>query len=114
MSNKHITRKSLGETSGDRTDWERIKRLTDEEVHQAALADPDAPPTTEGDWEDAVVIRPRGPKPIASKNVEVKVRFRTLEEKQHLLEFIEERYPELSLNAFFKLAAREKIDRECS
>src|SRR5262245_32219595 len=33
----------------DRTDWKRVRAMTDEEVHAAALADPDAQPLTEAD-----------------------------------------------------------------
>src|SRR5580658_1048468 len=29
-----------------RTDWERVRTMTDEEVTEAALSDPDAPPAT--------------------------------------------------------------------
>jgi hypothetical protein len=29
------------------TDWEKIKSLTEQEIHEAALADPDAQPLTE-------------------------------------------------------------------
>lgn len=35
--------------SADKTDWNRLREMTDEEVHAAALADPDAQPT-EADW----------------------------------------------------------------
>ena len=31
----------------DKTDWRRLRGMTDEEVHAAALADPDAQPLTE-------------------------------------------------------------------
>ncbi len=31
----------------DRTDWDRVRAMTDEDVHAAALADPDAQPLTE-------------------------------------------------------------------
>jgi putative transcriptional regulator len=31
----------------DRTDWERVRKMTDEEVEAAALSDPDAQPLTE-------------------------------------------------------------------
>jgi hypothetical protein len=30
-----------------KTDWEKIDKMTDEELHQAALDDPDAQPLTE-------------------------------------------------------------------
>jgi putative transcriptional regulator len=39
-----------------RTDWERLKRMTDEEIEAAALADPDAQPMT--DQQLARVYRP--------------------------------------------------------
>ncbi len=31
----------------DKTDWERVDRMTDEEIEAAALSDPDAQPMTE-------------------------------------------------------------------
>lgn len=31
----------------DRTDWERLRRMTDDDVEAAALSDPDAQPMTE-------------------------------------------------------------------
>jgi putative transcriptional regulator len=33
----------------DRTDWERVDRMTDEEIEAAALADPDAQPLTDAE-----------------------------------------------------------------
>ena len=42
----------------DRTDWERVRNMTDEEVEAAALADPDAQPLT--DEELARAFRPGG------------------------------------------------------
>jgi putative transcriptional regulator len=40
-----------------RTDWERLDRMTDEEIEAAALSDPDAQPMT--DEELARMFRPR-------------------------------------------------------
>jgi putative transcriptional regulator len=34
----------------DKTDWNRLREMADEEVHAAALADPDAPPLTDADY----------------------------------------------------------------
>ena len=34
----------------DKTDWKRLRGMTEEEVHTAALADPDAQPLTESDF----------------------------------------------------------------
>ncbi len=33
----------------DKTDWQRLRDMSDEEVHAAALSDPDAQPLTEAD-----------------------------------------------------------------
>jgi len=40
-----------------RTDWERVRNMTDEEIEAAALSDPDAQPMT--DEELASMFRPR-------------------------------------------------------
>jgi putative transcriptional regulator len=40
----------------DRTDWDRLRRMTDEEVEAAALSDPDAQPMTEAQL--AATVRP--------------------------------------------------------
>lgn len=42
MSEKNIVVRKLGDTEGDRTDWERVDALTDEEIEQAVREDPDA------------------------------------------------------------------------
>ena len=42
----------------DKTDWARLRAITDEEVHAAAMADPDARPMTDAEW-DAVPKVPR-------------------------------------------------------
>ena len=41
------------------TDWERLRSMSDAEVHAAVEADPDAHPTDESFWKDAKVILPR-------------------------------------------------------
>jgi len=41
------------------TDWERLRRLSDAEVHTAVESDPDAHPTNEEFWKDAGVVLPR-------------------------------------------------------
>jgi uncharacterized protein (DUF4415 family) len=43
---------------GDRTDWERVRAMTDEEVEDAALSDPDAQPTDAEFWKDARLVIP--------------------------------------------------------
>lgn len=42
MSEKNIVVRKLGDTEDDRTDWERVDALTDEEIEQAVAEDPDA------------------------------------------------------------------------
>ena len=42
MSEKNIVVRELGDTEGDRTDWERVDALTDKEIEQAVAEDPDA------------------------------------------------------------------------
>lgn len=39
------------------TDWERVRAMTDEEVHAAALSDPDAQPSTEEELARGVLGR---------------------------------------------------------
>jgi uncharacterized protein (DUF4415 family) len=41
-----------------KTDWDRLRRMTDEDVERAALADPDAPPTDFDFWQDAAAATP--------------------------------------------------------
>jgi uncharacterized protein (DUF4415 family) len=42
------------------TDWKRLRKMADEEVHAAITADPDINPTNEVFWKDAVVVVPGG------------------------------------------------------
>ncbi len=42
-----------------KTDWRRLRSLTDEEIHAAIIDDPDATPTDEAFWQDARVVMPR-------------------------------------------------------
>ena len=46
------TREEL-DTLPDETDWEKVDAMTDEEVYQDALEDPDAQPTDEAFWATA-------------------------------------------------------------
>jgi len=56
---ERIVTKLLGEDSGlDRTDWARIRAMTDEEIERNAMDDPDNPLITDCDFENAVIIRP--------------------------------------------------------
>ena len=42
-----------------RTDWRRLRRLTDQEVHAAVVADPEITPTDEDFWKTARLVLPR-------------------------------------------------------
>ena len=42
-----------------KTDWERLRRMTDEEIERAARSDPDAPPTDFAYWQGATPVPPR-------------------------------------------------------
>ena len=42
-----------------KTDWRRLRSMTDEEIHAAIIDDPDAGPTDEAFWEDARVVSPQ-------------------------------------------------------
>jgi uncharacterized protein (DUF4415 family) len=41
-----------------KTDWARLRAMTDEEIEQNALSDPDALPMSKEEWENAVLIVP--------------------------------------------------------
>ncbi len=41
------------------TDWDRLSRLTDEDVHAALASDPDARPTDDAFWKGARVVMPK-------------------------------------------------------
>lgn len=51
MKEENILRYTLEELENipDETDWERVNKMTDEEVESAALSDPDAQPLTEAE-----------------------------------------------------------------
>jgi uncharacterized protein (DUF4415 family) len=49
------------------TDWEAIAALTDEEIHAAALTDPDNPPTTPAEWKQARRVRDISGKTLREK-----------------------------------------------
>jgi len=51
------TGKKLKASKG--TDWERLRHMSDAELHAAIVTDPDEHPTDEDFWKDAKVILPR-------------------------------------------------------
>ena len=42
-----------------KTDWRRLRSMTDEEIHAAIIEDPDAKATDKAFWKDARVVMPR-------------------------------------------------------
>ncbi len=47
---KRIVRRSRISAARDRTDWKRLKALTDREIQRAVAEDPDAAPLLDADW----------------------------------------------------------------
>jgi uncharacterized protein (DUF4415 family) len=45
-------------TAASRTDWDRVRTMTAEEIEAAAASDPDAPPLDETFWREARVVFP--------------------------------------------------------
>lgn len=62
-----------GDTSGKtskselRTDWRRLRGMTDEEVHAAVIADPEIRPTDEDFWKTARVVMPQSKKTVTMR-----------------------------------------------
>jgi uncharacterized protein (DUF4415 family) len=53
-----------------RTDWNRVRAMTDEEIEAAAASDPDAPPLDEAFWQEARVVFPG---PIRKKHTGLRI-----------------------------------------
>jgi uncharacterized protein (DUF4415 family) len=45
--------------AASRTDWDRVRAMSDDEAEAAAAGDPDAPPLDEAFWREARVVLPR-------------------------------------------------------
>lgn len=45
--------------SRPKTDWKRLRTMTDKEVHAAVVGDPDVRPTDESFWKNARVVMPK-------------------------------------------------------
>ena len=63
MNEKNIIKRSAKDLKRGRTDFERLRAMTDEEIEAAALADEDAVPI-DIDWSDAEFIIPPVKKPV--------------------------------------------------
>ena len=60
MSKENITRVTLEQAREmeDLTDWERVDNITEEEIEQNALNDPDNPPLTDEELEQFETVYP--------------------------------------------------------
>ena len=58
MPHDGITNTSSGKPSKRRTDWERVDRMTDEDIREAAARDPDAHLDDQAFWAQAEVLTP--------------------------------------------------------
>jgi uncharacterized protein (DUF4415 family) len=60
---------TIGKTSKAEpgTDWQRLRRMTDEEVHAAVLEDPEIKPTDEDFWKTARVVMPQPKKTVTMR-----------------------------------------------
>ena len=70
MSEERITRRSLDSPGTDRTNWEKVDSLTDEDIEAAVRDDPDAAPIlseeeTKEWFKTARVVLPPGKAPIS-------------------------------------------------
>ena len=62
MSAKTTTQARQGRAARDRTDWERVRNMTEEEIEAAAASDPDNPPLEEGFMREGRTVRPDSPR----------------------------------------------------
>ena len=72
MGGDRIVKCTLCDTHDDKADWERVKAMTEEQIDEAAHSDPDAQPTDEAFWEDAVLVMP-GPKQAVCLHIDREV-----------------------------------------
>jgi len=64
MSAKRTVRYSRDRLPKGKTNWARIRSVTDTEIDRPAVSDPEAPPTNREFWRDAHSLMP----PAASKS----------------------------------------------
>jgi uncharacterized protein (DUF4415 family) len=53
-----------------RTDWDRVRAMSDEEIEAAAASDPHAPPLDEAFWQEARVVFPQ---PVRKKHTGLRI-----------------------------------------
>jgi uncharacterized protein (DUF4415 family) len=62
VSARTTRRAQSNQPTHGRTDWERLRKMTEEEIEAAARSDPDNPPTDEEFWREARTIYPDSPR----------------------------------------------------
>jgi uncharacterized protein (DUF4415 family) len=62
MSAKTTTRQSKDTAVRDRTDWKRVRNMTEEEIEAGAASDPDNPPRDEGFMREGRTLRSNSPR----------------------------------------------------
>ncbi|WP_173979726.1 BrnA antitoxin family protein [Magnetospirillum sp. UT-4] len=66
MSEERIVRRTLDTLRPGKTDWERLDRMTDEDIERAVAEDPDAAPILDETWwADAQLVLPEPKAPIS-------------------------------------------------
>ena len=65
MSEERIIRRSSSDLRTGKTDWARLKALTEEEIDEAARSDPDAQPTDDEFWKGAALVMPETKQPVS-------------------------------------------------
>ena len=112
MSEKDIVRMSAEEArrrreAGEsRTDYERLRNLTDEEIEQAVRDDPDAPPLLDEDWFEKAEFVPGGVGQTESHE-----RARVLGDLRALVERLQEREKRAAEEGMQELAEHLARDR---
>ncbi len=68
MSAKRIVRRTRTSRRRGKTDWERVKTLTDAEIEGAVRSDPDAAPILDEEWfKTARVVLPERKMPLSMR-----------------------------------------------
>jgi uncharacterized protein (DUF4415 family) len=65
MKEKNITVVSRDDPRRGKTDWEKLRKLTDEEIKASIAKDPDEAELHEVDWSEAVLVMPPRKKAIS-------------------------------------------------
>ncbi len=60
MKAERIVKRTSADRKKDRTDWARVRAMTDEEIERGAENDPDNPPWTESELHNAQLVLPSG------------------------------------------------------